>query len=313
AGQLAPVNISVQAQKIWRSFQLRAKQKNIELRLISDDNLPEFVLGDKVRLSQILNNLIGNAIKFTDKGSVLINIDKAADTGTHAKLRFSITDTGIGIAPESLGIIFDPFIQETQMHNYGGTGLGLAITKRLVELHDSRIEVTSEMGKGTRFMFTIDFEVTTRSDKPAPAVADALLKDLTGMNILVVDDNKMNLLIASKFLRKWHAKVDEALNGKIAVGMVELSNYDLIIMDLQMPVLDGFEATSIIRETNLTIPIIALTADAMPETYSKAFAAGMNDYLTKPFLPETLFEKVSKHTVKPTGNSISGPVDISQN
>ncbi|MEO6151130.1 MAG: PAS domain S-box protein [Mucilaginibacter sp.] len=309
----APVNISVQAQKIWRSFQLRAKQKEIELRLVTDDNLPEFVLADKVRLNQILNNLICNAVKFTDKGSVLISIDKVADDGANAKIKFTITDTGIGIAPESLGVIFDPFIQETQLHNYGGTGLGLAITKRLVELHQSRIEVTSEMGKGTRFMFTIDFEITAHSDKPVATPADALLKDLTGLNILVVDDNKMNLFIASKYLRKWHAKVDEALNGQIAIDMMELNNYDLIIMDLQMPVMDGFQATGVIRETNHSIPIIALTADAMPETHSKAFAAGMNDYLTKPFLPETLFEKVSKHTAKPTGHPINGPVDISQN
>ncbi|RCH56371.1 hypothetical protein DJ568_00485 [Mucilaginibacter hurinus] len=295
----SPVDINQLAQKIKRSFELRARQKNIELKLSTDNNLPQFVLGDQVRISQILNNLIGNAVKFTDRGSVGINIDKTGEGFKQASIKFTITDTGIGISPEKLNVIFDPFVQEAQLHNYGGTGLGLAITKRLVELHESRIGVFSEPGIGTRFTFTINFEIAEQPDKATMIPAETL-KDLSGLRILVVDDNKMNLFIATKYLRKWNAKVDEALNGQVALDMVESNNYHLIIMDLQMPVMDGFEATSVIRQTNTTIPIIALTADAMPDTHAKAFAAGMNDYLTKPFLPETLFEKVSKHTVKPS-------------
>jgi two-component system sensor histidine kinase/response regulator len=180
-------------------------------------------------------------------------------------------------------------------NNFGGTGLGLAITKRLVELHQSSIQVTSQAGKGTEFTFTILF-------KPAKSLIEintdtgvSLPLSLLGMNILVVDDNKMNLLIASKFLQKWQANVDEAINGQLAVDMTRLKQYDMIIMDLQMPVMNGFEATIIIKQEQPDIPVIAFTADAMPETHGKAFKAGMCDYLTKPFVPDALFEKINKY------------------
>ncbi|RVT98030.1 PAS domain-containing sensor histidine kinase [Mucilaginibacter limnophilus] len=294
----APVNLQQLTQRIWQSFTLRAKEKGIDLKLIADSTLPEYILADQGRLSQILNNLISNAVKFTHIGGVFINIDKAAETDTHVDIAFSVTDTGIGIAPENLNVIFDPFIQETQTSgDYGGTGLGLAITKRLIELHQSTIRVSSEVNKGTRFTFTIQFELPGKHEKTPESIqiANNISQDLKGMRVLVVDDNRMNLLIASKFLKKWHAQVDEALNGKLAVDMAENTNYDLIIMDLQMPVMDGFEATRIIKKIHPNIPVIALTADAMPETFNKAFEAGIADFLTKPFLPETLFEKVSKH------------------
>ena len=180
--------------------------------------------------------------------------------------------------------------------------MGLAITKRLIELHNSTITVSSELGKGTVFSFAIAFKIAAKSigDSPVTPLVPGLELNLHGMNILIVDDNRMNLMIASRFLKKWHANVDEAMNGEIAVNMVANKAYNLIIMDLQMPVMDGFEATAIIKQSYPQIPIIALTADAMPETHNKAFEAGMSDYLTKPFMPETLFEKVVKHAVKAT-------------
>jgi CheY-like chemotaxis protein len=190
---------------------------------------------------------------------------------------------------------------QTSGNDYGGTGLGLAITKRLVDLHQGAISVVSEPGSGTAFSFSIRLGIAKKEIATELALAPAhqlpVASELLGMRILLVDDNKMNLFIGSKFLRKWHVEVDEAPGGQIAIEMVEHNRYDLIIMDLQMPGMDGFEATRLIKKINPQIPVIALTADAMPETQSNAFSAGMCDYLTKPFVPQILFEKISKHYV----------------
>ncbi|RYU86588.1 PAS domain S-box protein [Mucilaginibacter terrigena] len=297
-----PFNIHQLAQNIRQSFYSKAVEKNLDIELTVDDTIPEFLMGDQTRLGQILINLVSNAVKFTHTGKVSILLEKEQQLSSGDVLvKFSVADTGIGIAAENMAIVFDPFIQgpQTITHNYGGTGLGLAITKRLIELYESSIHVYSDLGKGTKFTFSIRFT-------PAAPVAElqsgtltaadlVLPPDLSGMTILVVDDNKMNLMVASKFLKKWRADVDEAINGQIAVDMVNGKAYDMIIMDLQMPVMDGFEATAIIKQSYPDMPIIAFTADAMPETHGKAFEAGMCDYLTKPFVPDVLFEKVSKY------------------
>lgn len=292
-------NIHHLIHKIKQSFAPRAIEKQLILEVITDDDIPEDLIGDAMRLSQVLNNLIGNAIKFTHTGKVIIRLDKDALTSNSVSIKFAVTDTGIGIAPESFNIVFDPFMQDQQVINndYGGTGLGLAITKRLVELHNSTIAVLSELGKGTTFTFTINFGIAPEipTSKPATVPVNTAVNNLQGMNILVVDDNKMNLMIAGKFLKRWNARVQEALNGQIAVDLVNHNSYDLIIMDLQMPVMDGFEATAVIKQVQPDLPIIALTADAMPETYQKALAAGMVDYLTKPFVPEILYSKLAKY------------------
>ncbi|GAA4341014.1 hypothetical protein GCM10023149_52920 [Mucilaginibacter gynuensis] len=299
----APFDIHQLAQKIWQSFNLKASEKHLQLDLITDTTIPDTLKGDQPRLSQILNNLISNAIKFTPQGRVIIRMDKEEATDHTVTIKFSVTDTGIGISPDYLSRVFDPFTQETHLSNYyGGTGLGLAITKRLIELHGSSIEVNSQQGVGTHFSFVVTFEISQKGQQIAShETGNTAITDLTGKHILVVDDNKMNLLVASKFLKRWHASVDEALNGQIAVDMALAKNYDLIIMDLQMPVMDGFEATQIIKKTHPNVPVIALTADAMPDTHNKAFYAGMSDYLTKPFLAEALFEKVAKHLLHQKG------------
>ncbi len=286
------------AQKIKQSFLSKTVEKKLTIELNIDETIPEYLIGDQARLSQILNNLVGNAVKFTDKGTITIGLQAELINGERATIKFTVSDTGIGIARENLDIIFDPFTQEPMFNNtnHGGTGLGLAITKRLVNLHQSTISVTSEPGKGAEFTFTISFKLPEKEAEGLLADMDiSPMLNLFGMNVLIVDDNKMNLLIASRFLKKWQANVDEALNGQLAVDMVSNKVYDLIIMDLQMPVMDGFEATRAIKKNNPEIPIIALTADAMPETYNKALEAGMSDYLTKPFVPAIFFEKVSKH------------------
>lgn len=294
-----PFNIHQLAQNIRQSFFSKALEKNLVIELISDSTIPKFLMGDQTRLGQILINLVNNAVKFTSAGKVTILLEKEQINNKEVLVNFKVIDTGIGISAHSLDVIFDPFIQGEQVINneYGGTGLGLAITKRLIELYQSSIEVISELGKGTQFSFSILFDiaepVVTAPDDMTPVNVPM---SLNGINILVVDDNKMNIMIASKFLKKWQANVDEALNGKIAVDMVNNKAYDMIIMDLQMPVMDGFEATLIIKQQYPNLPIIAFTADAMPETHNKAFEAGMCDYLTKPFVPEVLFEKVTRHS-----------------
>jgi len=282
---------------IKQTFQAKALEKKLEIIVELDQKIPKNLVGDPIRLSQILNNLLSNGIKFTHKGAITILIREEARTNKHVKLSFTVADTGIGIEQSSLGKIFEPFVQEMQRHDYGGSGLGLAIISRLIALHGSKITVKSTLGKGTQFNFIIEFEYSAEPiDKPKlNAVQKMQEADLTGMRVLVVDDNKMNILIASRFLNKWNITIDEANNGLIATKMVESNVYDLIIMDLQMPVMDGFEATKIIKQTHPDIPVIALTADAMPETFEKARECGMDDYLTKPFMPEILFEKVSKY------------------
>lgn len=299
----SPFNLHQLIHKIKQSFHPRVAEKQLSLDAVIDEGIPEMVTGDNMRLSQVLNNLVSNAVKFTHVGGVSIKLEKEQISNTVVTVKFTVADTGIGISPDSFDIVFDPFMQDKQVINndYGGTGLGLAITKRLVELHNSTISVTSELGKGTSFIFAIAFNIAPKTighQAMTPAVA-GLTFSLTGMNILVVDDNKMNLMIATRFLRKWNAAADEALNGEIAVNMANNNKYNLIIMDLQMPVMDGFEATAIIKKLHPDIPIIALTADAMPETYNKALEAGMSDYLTKPFAPEALFEKAAKYYKPP--------------
>ncbi|MBK0380911.1 PAS domain S-box protein [Mucilaginibacter segetis] len=303
AGKLSlarlPFNIQQLAHNIRKSFYTKAIEKNLQIILDIDDTVPELLIGDQVRLGQILINLVNNAIKFTNEGSVCITLKCLKLSQTQAGVSFTVTDTGIGIASENLNRIFEPFIQDQHVINndYGGTGLGLAITKRLIELYNSHIYVKSQLGAGTTFNFDILFD-KAEMKIPEPATQGILIpvaNGLTGKRILVVDDNKMNLLIAAKFLRKWQAIVDEAANGQLAVEKCSGNSYDIIIMDLQMPIMDGFEATKHILKSTPGIPIIAFTADAMPETHTKAFEAGMVDYLTKPFVPDVLFEKVLKY------------------
>ena len=293
-----PFNISKLTNNILNSFTTKAEENNSTLELSFDKNIPINLIGDQLRLGQVLNNLLSNAVKFTKSGTIYLRLESQQLKYDKVSVKFTVADTGIGIAAENLDKIFDPFTQELQstQSDYGGTGLGLAITKRLVELHNSTINIVSVPGEGTEFSFTIEFEKAAVESQPEPDEKPVSQDDnIKGMRVLVVDDNKMNLLIATKFLKNWQAQVQHASNGKIAVEMAMGTNFDLIIMDLQMPVMDGFEAASIIKQTQPEIPIIALSADAMPETHAKAVQHGMDDYLTKPFVPEVLFSKLVKY------------------
>lgn len=298
-------NIHKLAQNILQSFAAKADENGSKLELSFDKNIPVNLIGDQLRLGQILNNLLSNAVKFTTNGTVFLRLEAQQQKQDKISIKFTVADTGIGIAPENLDKIFDPFTQEysSTASDYGGTGLGLAITKRLVELHGSTINLNSKPGEGTQFSFTITFEKAEISEPETHVSHDAVAipqqkpdaASIKGMRILLVDDNKMNLLIANKFLKNWNARVQQASDGKMAVEMAMANNFDLILMDLQMPVMDGFEAATLIKQTQPELPIIALSADAMPETSAKAARHGMDDYLTKPFVPEVLFEKLARY------------------
>jgi PAS domain S-box-containing protein len=291
----ADVNLREMLQSITGSLQYQTNEKNIYLQAQIDPAVPEIVIGDSTRLSQILLNLVSNAVKFTDKGGVKIELAVIDQTRKNVRIRFSVTDTGIGIASDKLSTIFESFKQAdtSTTRKYGGTGLGLAISKRLIELHDSRINVDSEPGKGSTFWFTITFNITNNKNNNNNNVE-------TGLNIsvLVVDDNQINRLLINKILTKWGATIDFAENGVQAVSKVETNKYDVVLMDIHMPEMGGLEATQIIRSKSepyfKQLPIIALTASMLTSQMGDIGNAGMNDYILKPFEPKILFEKLSR-------------------
>ncbi len=282
-----------------------AMDKGIKFQMKYDSDLPDFVKGDPVRLSQVLNNLIGNAMKFTNKGHVIIQVSHKRSDKKEIEIEFSVLDTGIGIPGNKLRAIFDNFTQASSdtTRNYGGTGLGLAISKQLVELQGGKINVESIEGKGSQFYFNLTFK---RSDQESNHSGlgqtennNIVVHSLKGVKVLLAEDNKINQVVAGKFLSKWEVEVDIAENGAEALEMVQNKDYNLILMDLQMPVLDGFEATKKIRKLGgkySKLPIIALTASAVLEIHEEAIGAGMDDFVTKPFDPKLLNSKLHTYS-----------------
>ncbi len=293
---------------IIQSHQFKANEKGIWLRSILTEGLPATVKGDPARLTQVLNNLIGNAIKFTDSGGVSVAITAEAQTPSQCTLLFCITDTGIGIPIEKQQVIFDAFVQADTdtTRKYGGTGLGLAITKRLLELQESSLELDSQPGVGSRFYFRLTLTKGALPQKSEHQQNPFLPGDLSAVRLLLVDDNHINVMVASKFLQQWNIRPDHAADGLTALHQVQEATYDLVLMDLQMPVMDGFEATRRIRALGgryLTIPIIALTADTVADVKERAQAAGMNDFLTKPYSPAGLYRVITRHTRSRAGET----------
>ncbi len=277
------------------------EDKNLKLRMRLDDELPEMLIGDPTRLSQVLNNLVGNAIKFTEKGSVTLTVDLLQTTAEKVTLEFAVSDTGIGIPKDKLDDIFDSFSQASSdtTRKYGGTGLGLAITKKLLELQGSSIKVESEAGKGSTFFFELDFKLSKLQPEEENnfQVNTAATPNLQGQLILLVEDNPVNIVVASQFLEDWGARVVVAENGSEALDRIEENSFALILMDLQMPLMDGYEAATEIRKkySEEELPIIALTADAMQGVHEQISAVGMSDYISKPFIPDELYKKINRH------------------
>ncbi len=278
----------------------KTEDKDIKLNFNWDEKLPRVVKGDQVRITQILTNLLSNAIKFTERGYVSLEVKsiKADDDSFFAE--FKVTDTGIGIREDQLDNIFESFSQASSdtSRKFGGTGLGLTITKNLLSLMGSDINVSSILGVGSIFSFTLKLERGSL-ERGKQSKTDKIETSLAGAKILLVEDNRVNQIVASNFLKQWHVEIDFADDGTEAIGKIQSMEYHLVLMDLQMPNMDGYGATAIIRKLNgqyfQQIPIIALTADAMVEIREKVLAAGMNDFVTKPFNPVELKRTITTH------------------
>ncbi|MDX2283456.1 MAG: ATP-binding protein [Bacteroidia bacterium] len=283
---------------IRQSLLPRAEENRTRIEIRIDEALPDVLAGDPVRLGQILVNLASNAVKFTEDGWVRIQVRMLGRDDTHCELEIRVRDTGIGIEPQMHEKIFESFTQanSSTTRKFGGTGLGLAITRKLVELFQSRIELESEPGKGATFRFRLRMRYVAAPQQPAASHQHEVQpapRSLAGIRVLVVEDNPVNVRILAQFLRKWDIdRVEVARNGAEGVEAARRQAFDLIFMDLQMPVMNGMEAAGQIRSFDPHTPIIALTADAMPEIRDLVLAAGMNDYTTKPFNPNVLYEKL---------------------
>ena len=289
-------------EEVDQTLRLVAKNKGLEMSTHVENVIPDNLIGDEVRLRQVLLNLQSNAIKFTEQGMVSTKVRIKEKTPHSCLLEFQVIDTGIGIPKDKSSLIFKSFTQASDdtSRKYGGTGLGLTIAKELVDIQSGTIGVESEFGKGSCFTFTIPFGID-RGTKDA-AKADLIsyhLNELSSFQFLMAEDNVMNQFLAKKVFGKWNCAIDFAQNGQEAVDMLKAKDYDLILMDLQMPEMDGYQATKHIREQlngpKASIPIIAITAHALAGESDKCIAIGMNDYISKPFDREVLFEKLIKH------------------
>lgn len=297
----AAFNLNHLLNNIYTSFSSKAEQKGIDLRLITDfSDTALFINGDQTRLTQILNNLISNAVKFTDKrGVVEINISRKEDGENQVTLHFSVKDTGIGIPKNKQVIIFEPFLQANNniTQRYGGTGLGLAIVKKLIDLHSSTLHLASEENEGSVFYFEIKYWLAQPVGAVAPKVTDREnVTDLSKLNILIAEDNIINIMLLKKILDQWGCTYSLSKNGQEALDMVQTGDYDVVLMDIHMPVMDGFEASKQIRELPdvkiSKIKIIALTASSDIDIQQSFNFTYLDDYLLKPFSPSLLKEKL---------------------
>lgn len=277
-------------------FTRAVEEKGLTLRLDMPDDVPQALMGDGTRLGQILLNLVGNAVKFTPEGEVVLSIRRVETEGDEITLGFAVRDTGIGISPEKLPSLFEPFMQADMSvtRRYGGTGLGLAIVRALVQQMGGAIHVRSAKGKGSTFSFTLPFGRPEALPEAASASGSGAAGDLTGVRVLLAEDNEINRLVATEILNMEGMVVDVACDGLEAVSMARAHAYALILMDIQMPGLDGIEATRRIRAFLPDIPIIAMTAHTMKGDAERCLAAGMQDHVAKPIDPPGLFATLRK-------------------
>ena len=274
-----------------------ADDKKNNLHLEFDESIPEKLVGDPLKLSQILINLIGNALKFTQNGDVFIRVKKIKDASNIVHLHFEVEDNGVGISKKKQKSIFESFSQASLQINrkFGGTGLGLAIVKNLLQLMGSRIQLESQLGKGSKFWFDIKFQVAEQyneSTSPKNAALSIDYASLENRKVLVVEDNKINQMITKKILEKNQMVCTVADNGMEAIKLVKENTFDVILMDIHMPGISGIEATQEIRKFNKQLPIIALTAVTIDENLDDFYRAGFNEIIPKPFKTEEFFEKI---------------------
>jgi signal transduction histidine kinase len=287
---------------ITRSLELSIRENNNKINVCFDDEFCTDIISDPLRISQIINNLLSNAIKFTKNGLIEIRVTTLSKTQNNIVFKTEIIDSGIGIDLDKFDAIFEKFSQldSSTSREYGGSGLGLVITKNLLKLFSSEIHIASDPGKGCNFSFVLDMPLNVRQtvDASSNFEKDVQIQMLDGMKVLLVEDNLINIKVAEKILCQWNVVVDIAQNGLIGLEKFHANMYDLILMDLSMPVMDGYEASAKIRLVNTTIPIIALTASTSYLSLEKALQIGANEYVTKPFIPKDLNQKLFKYYKK---------------
>jgi len=298
-----PFKLEESISAMMHLFENKVQEKNLKLTKKFDARIPEVLIGDPVRLNQIILNLVSNSIKFTSEGEISVDIKLLNEDDDQVNLEFAVSDTGIGIEATKIDKIFENFQQASSGTSriYGGTGLGLAIVKQLVESQDGQVKVKSKIGQGSIFSFELGFQKTKLSMENQIDSLE-MEDELKNIKVLVVEDIVINQLLMKTLLDDFGFDRDIASNGKIAVEMLENKSYDIILMDLQMPVMNGFEATEYIRKKlNSKIPIIALTADVTTVDITKCRAAGMNDYIAKPVDEKILYNKIVQLVKKQHG------------
>lgn len=306
-----PFRLAASLSAMLHLFETKIQEKNLQLIKEYDTNIPEILLGDPVRLHQIILNLLSNAVKFTAKGKITISARLLSQDEEKVNIEFSVADTGIGIVKEKLNKIFENFQQASSGTSrlYGGTGLGLAIVKQLVESQGGSIRVSSKIDEGSLFSFVLEFQ-KTKAEAEIEAATLELDTTIKHIKVLVVEDMALNQLLMKTLLDDFGFEKDIAENGKIAIEKLQTTSYDIILMDLQMPEMNGFEATEYIRNTmHSNIPIIALTADVTTVDLAKCRAVGMNDYIAKPVDEKLLFSKILGLVKKPALSKYSEAID----
>jgi signal transduction histidine kinase len=304
---LKPVSTDISAlfKTVGDTMRPLAEEKGLSLNYKIEGEVPDFIKADPLRVKQVLMNLINNAIKFTATGGIDLTLKAVASPESHVDLEFIVKDSGLGIPENAISQIFERFeqIEDKTWQKFGGTGLGLSIVKRLVELMGGKIEVSSILDTGTTFTFTGSFELarTVAAGEADPIITSLnTLSDFVNISILLVEDNKINQFIAVRMLEGWNVKVDVAEDGLEAFHKLMLGDYDLVLMDTHMPVMNGIEATRKIRKElssgkNKT-PIISFSASVIEHEKQEAMDAGVNDFLEKPFHPKILHEKITRLT-----------------
>ncbi len=313
-------NLNDLLHSLINTFSYQASEKKIDLNYHLHEEANKIFIGDPVRLNQILLNLINNAIKFTHQGSITLHCSVKKKETKKFVLVFEVHDTGIGIPKDKLKTIFESFSQAdaSVTRKYGGTGLGLTIVKQLIELQQGTIQVKSEEGTGSTFIFNLPYELGSRDNIKGHLAKGSSLrnKTLKNLSVLLVEDNDINRLYARSILKIWDCKIDIAENGYVAVEKIKNGAYDIVLMDVQMPVMDGFEATKAIRAGSPPknqVHIIALTANASRSHIEQCIACGMNDYIPKPFTPEDLYAKLSRiKRVERVEKTTRSAMDVSQ-
>jgi PAS domain S-box-containing protein len=308
-----PFKMALSISAMLHLFETKIQEKNLLLIKEYDNKIPEVLIGDPVRLHQIILNLVSNAVKFTTKGKITVSVRLLSEDAEKTTIEFAVTDTGIGIAENRMGNIFENFQQATSdtARLYGGTGLGLSIVKQLVEPQGGTICVKSEMNVGSTFSFVLPFQKTNADAELETEIVE-LDTEIKNIKVLVVEDIALNQLLMKTLLDDFGFERDIATNGKIAIEKLKEKSYDIILMDLQMPEMNGFEATEYIRnKMNSEIPIIALTADVTTVDLAKCKAVGMNDYIAKPVDERLLYSKIIGLVKKPALIRVSGETEMS--